>query len=72
MKEKKRTRKITTADREIIQLISLGYTDTQISAELHYTRSKLRYSILRIFEKVDAVNRPHLVFIAAKKGLLNF
>lgn len=70
MKTKTREIKLTKREKDIIQLISEGYTDIEISEETGNSYSALRSVITNLYRKTSTLNRPHLVRWAFIKGIL--
>lgn len=70
MKEKTREVNITSRDKKIIELISLGYTDKEIAKALKLSYSAVRASCSYIQMKTNTINRPHLISWAYKNNIL--
>lgn len=54
----------------IIRLIAAGMTNAEIGAELHLGEDTIKTHLKRIFAKLDARNRQHLVAICYDEGIL--
>lgn len=70
MKEKRREINITDREQNIIELISLGYTDKEIAKTLKLSYSVVRSSCVYLQMKTNTINRPHLVSWAYKNKIL--
>lgn len=67
---KTREIKLTKREIDIIQLISEGYSDIEISKQTDNTYSAIRSVITNLYRKTSTVNRPQLVRWAFIKGIL--
>lgn len=71
MKEKRRKkRKLNERDIEIIKHISTGFSDADIAKKINISISRVRQLIFEILKDTHSTNRPHLVYKAYKKGLI--
>lgn len=61
MKAKKQKIILTDRDKKIIELISQGYTDKEISAHMGLTYWNIRAVCYQLQLKTGTINRPHLV-----------
>lgn len=71
MKEKIREIKLTKREKDVIQLISYGYTDSEIAASSPHSIHAIRTLITNLYRKTSTVNRAHLVRWAFERGLLS-
>ena len=69
LKEMKKL-KITKEDKAIIELKATGHLDDEVAAILGISSSTFRYRYTRLLLKMGAVNAPHLIYLAFKKGVL--
>lgn len=70
MKEKTREIKITDREKRIIELVSIGYTDSEITQALNMNISTLRGTITYLYNKTGTVNRQHLACWALRRGII--
>ena len=61
---------LTEREKEILDLLSKGYTAPQIAEALHLSKETIRWYRKRLLEKFDVANTPELIFQASEKGLL--
>ncbi|GGQ67117.1 DNA-binding response regulator [Kitasatospora griseola] len=61
---------LTTREREILTLVGLGRSNTEIAAELHLTTATAKTYISRLLTKLDARDRVQLVITAYESGLV--
>ena len=61
---------LTAKEIEILRLISAGYLNKQIAAELHISEQTAKNYMTKILRKLDAVNRTEAVVKAAIIGLV--
>ena len=62
--------RLTIKEIEILRLISIGYLNRQIAAELQISERTAKNDMTRILRKLDAVNRTEAVVKAAICGLV--
>jgi DNA-binding CsgD family transcriptional regulator len=62
--------RLTLKEIEILRLISVGYLNKQIAAELRISEQTAKNYMTRILRKLDAVNRTEAVVKAAIVGLV--
>ncbi len=61
---------ITEREREVLTLVGLGRSNSEIAAELYITVATAKAHVARLFTKLDARDRVHLVIIAYEMGLV--
>jgi DNA-binding NarL/FixJ family response regulator len=61
---------ITDREREVLTLVGRGRSNAEIAAELHITVATAKAHVARLFTKLDARDRVHLVIIAYELGLV--
>ncbi|SEO29154.1 response regulator [Actinacidiphila rubida] len=61
---------VTEREREVLTLVGRGLSNTQIAAELSITVATAKAHVARLFTKLDARDRVHLVIIAYEAGLV--
>ncbi len=61
---------ITEREREVLTLVGLGRSNTEIAAELFITMATAKSHVARLFAKLDARDRVQLVIIAYEMGLV--
>ncbi|GAA2042705.1 response regulator transcription factor [Catenulispora yoronensis] len=61
---------ITEREREVLTLVGRGLSNAQIAEELFITPGTAKAHVARIFTKLDARDRVHLVIIAYELGLV--
>lgn len=61
---------LTSREREVLELLSTGRTNPQISQDLHISENTVKTHVRNIMEKLNAATRTEAVRIAALKGLL--
>ncbi|MFJ1792837.1 response regulator [Kitasatospora griseola] len=61
---------LTTREREILTLVGLGRSNTEIATELHLTTATAKTYISRLLTKLDARDRVQLVITAYEAGLV--
>jgi DNA-binding NarL/FixJ family response regulator len=62
---------ITEREREVLTLVGRGRSNAEIAAELHITVATAKAHVARLFTKLDARDRVHLVIIAYELGLVS-
>ena len=62
--------RLTLEEIEILRLISIGYLNKQIAAELQISERTAKNRMTKILKKMDAVNRTEAVVKAAIVGLV--
>lgn len=65
------TKDLTQKEREILKLISNGYSNKQISSLLKISENTVKTHLNNIFEKLDAKSRTEAISKAIKKGILH-
>ena len=61
---------ITEREREVLTLVGLGRSNAEIAADLHISVATAKAHVARLFTKLDARDRVHLVIIAYELGLV--
>ena len=61
---------MTEREREVLTLIGLGLSNTEIAARLHVSMSTAKTHVGRLLMKLDARDRAQLVIIAYGAGLV--
>ena len=61
---------LTAREREILTLVGLGRSNTEIATELHLTTATAKTYISRLLTKLDARDRVQLVITAYESGLV--
>lgn len=67
----KKTREITEKEKVLIQLIAEGYIDAEIKEKLNVSGATIRNWLEKAYIKTATINRPHLVYWAAKNNILS-
>ncbi|GMT42150.1 MAG: DNA-binding response regulator [bacterium] len=70
-----RTAKLTDKEKEVVNLISQGFTNKEVGKKLHISEPTVKTHLYRIFRKLDIKNRAQLVTYAIKNqdvNLVNF
>jgi pimeloyl-ACP methyl ester carboxylesterase/DNA-binding CsgD family transcriptional regulator len=60
---------LTSREREILDRIARGLTNTQIADQLHIAEKTVRNHVNHVFSKLDARHRAQAIVIARKAGL---
>jgi DNA-binding NarL/FixJ family response regulator len=61
---------ITDREREVLTLVGRGLSNSQIAEELFITPGTAKTHVARLFTKLDARDRVHLVILAYDLGLV--
>ncbi|MGW0395375.1 response regulator [Streptomyces sp. NPDC003042] len=61
---------ITDREREVLTLVGRGLSNTEIAAELSISVATAKAHLARLFTKLDARDRVHLVILAYEIGLV--
>jgi DNA-binding NarL/FixJ family response regulator len=61
---------ITDREREVLTLVGRGMSNTEIAAHLFISMATVKAHVARLFTKLDARDRIHLVIIAYETGLV--
>ncbi|WP_158888042.1 response regulator [Amycolatopsis anabasis] len=61
---------ITEREREVLTLVGRGLSNREIAAELYISAATAKAHVARLFTKLDARDRVHLVIIAYEMGLV--
>lgn len=62
--------RLSEREREILKMVALGYTSTEIGERLHISGQTVNTHIRNIYHKIQVRNRAQAVSWAADKGLL--
>jgi DNA-binding NarL/FixJ family response regulator len=62
---------ITDREREVLTLVGRGRSNGEISAELYISVATVKAHVARLFAKLDARDRVHLVIMAYEVGLVS-
>ncbi|WP_436532052.1 response regulator [Actinoplanes sp. HUAS TT8] len=62
---------ITEREREVLTLVGLGRSNAEIATGLHISPATAKAHVARLFTKLDARDRVHLVIIAYEMGLVS-
>ncbi|MBM2623814.1 response regulator transcription factor [Actinoplanes sp. LDG1-06] len=62
---------ITDREREVLTLIGRGRSNNEIAAELYISPATAKVHVARLFAKLEARDRVHLVIIAYEMGLVS-
>jgi DNA-binding NarL/FixJ family response regulator len=63
-------RGVTDREREVLTLVGRGLTNAEIAGELFISVATAKAHVARLFTKLDARDRVHLVIIAYEAGLV--
>jgi two-component system response regulator NreC len=63
--------KLTIREREILQLVTEGYSNREISEKLHISIKTVGVHRTNLMEKLDIHNTPELVKYAIRKGIIS-
>ncbi|WP_433795655.1 response regulator [Actinoplanes sp. CA-252034] len=61
---------ITEREREVLTLVGRGRSNAEIATDLHISPATAKAHVARLFTKLDARDRVHLVIIAYEMGLV--
>jgi DNA-binding NarL/FixJ family response regulator len=61
---------VTAREREVLTLVGRGLSNAEIAAELSISIATAKAHVARLFTKLDARDRVHLVIIAYEAGLV--
>jgi DNA-binding NarL/FixJ family response regulator len=62
---------ITDREREVLTLVGRGLSNSEIAAQLVISMGTAKAHVARLFTKLDARDRVHLVIIAYEAGLVS-
>jgi len=62
---------VTTREREILELISQGFSTKEIASRLYISEETVKSHRHHLFNKFSARNSPHLIQKALREGILN-
>lgn len=63
-------RTLTDRQRDVLEMVALGYTDNEIAGFLGIKSFTVKQHVKAILVKLDARNRAHAVYIAVGDGIL--
>ena len=69
-KKRKERNKTKTNKKELLKLVSLGYSDKEISEKLNLSYSGVRYHITTLMIETGTVNRAHLIGYAYRNQMI--
>lgn len=58
----------TDREKDVIELLKLGYTNPEIAKKLYIATSSVKYHISNIIRKTNAINRINVIFILGMNG----
>jgi DNA-binding NarL/FixJ family response regulator len=61
---------VTEREREVLTLVGRGRSNAEIAEDLHISPATAKAHVARLFTKLDARDRVHLVIIAYERGLV--
>ena len=65
------TKPVTAREREILELISEGFSTREIAGRLFVSEETIKSHRRHLFSKLSAKNSPHLIQKAIASGMLN-
>ncbi|MHB8780750.1 MAG: response regulator transcription factor [Candidatus Geothermincolia bacterium] len=68
--EKNSNGALTEREREVLQLLSEGYSNKEVSDKLFISIQTVKTHVAHIFDKLEARDRTHAVAIALRERLL--
>ncbi|MGO9499757.1 MAG: helix-turn-helix domain-containing protein [Solirubrobacteraceae bacterium] len=63
---------ISSREKEVLGWLKQGKSSWEISVILNISERTVNFHIYNIMQKLEAVNRPHAVAVAASLGLIEF
>ena len=60
---------LTNREREIVELVSAGYTNRELARKLRISENLARFHLASIFDKLGVSNRIELLLYIAHQGL---
>lgn len=60
---------LTARERQIIALVSAGYTNRDLAQKLGISENAAKYHLTNVFDKLGVCNRLELVLFAIDQGL---
>jgi DNA-binding CsgD family transcriptional regulator len=61
---------VSQRDRYVLRLLAEGADTGEIARQLAYSEPTIKNAIQRLFEQLKAKNRPHLVALAIRHGII--
>ena len=61
---------LTKRDRDVLRFLADGYDTSEIARQLAYSEPTIKNVIQRLFDHLQARNRPHAVAIALRAGII--
>lgn len=61
---------VSERDREVLRLLAEGCDTGEIARRLAYSEPTIKNAIQRLFEQLNAKNRPHAVALALRAGII--
>jgi DNA-binding NarL/FixJ family response regulator len=61
---------VSDRDREVLRLLAEGCDTGEIARTLAYSEPTIKNVIQRLFEQLKAKNRPHVVALALRSGII--
>lgn len=61
---------VSERDRDVLRLLAEGLDTGEIARRLAYSEPTIKNAIQRLFEQLKAKNRPHLVAVAIRNGII--
>ncbi|MDR1168338.1 MAG: LuxR C-terminal-related transcriptional regulator [Heliobacteriaceae bacterium] len=62
---------LTQREKEVLKLMKDGYGNNEIAKLIFVSKYTVKAHVSSILRKTQAKNRAHLIYIAAKSGLLD-
>ncbi|MDQ4076424.1 MAG: response regulator transcription factor [Chloroflexota bacterium] len=62
---------LTNRERQVLELIGLGWDNARIAAELHLAEQTIRNYATRIYDKLNLSSRPEAIVWAREHGLID-
>lgn len=63
-------RQLTNREFQVLELVACGYTNAEISKELHVAASSVKTHVSHLLAKLGVADRIHLVILAYETGLV--
>ena len=62
---------LTAREREVLQLVAQGLSNTEVGRQLAISRSTVKFHLSSIFSKLGVSNRPELIALAYQHNLVS-